>query len=77
VKPTLQTDSRKIFKTFNVGYNVRVRTYLKQFPSGTVKMLHACSVGPFKILNKLNYSTYIIDLSRYYGISCTFNVNDL
>ena len=54
-----------------------VRIYPKQFHSGTVKMLHVCSAGPFKILNKLNCNTYIIDLLRDYGISCTFSVNDL
>jgi len=44
---------------------------------GTVKMLHVRSVGPFKILNKLNFNTYVINLSKDYGISCTFNVNNL
>ena len=54
-----------------------VKIYPKQFPSGTVKMLHVRSAGPFKILNKLNCNTYVIDLHRDYGISYTFNVNDL
>ena len=31
VKPTLRTDSRKLFKTFNVGDYVMVQIYLKQF----------------------------------------------
>ena len=31
----------------------------------------------FKILNKLNCNTYIINLLRDYSISYTFNVNDL
>jgi len=61
VKPTLRADSRKIFKTFNVGDYVMVRIYLKQFPSKTIKMLHVCSAGPFKILNKLNFNTYVIN----------------
>ena len=40
-------------------------------------MLDVRSAGPFKILNKLNCNTYVIDLPRDYDISCTFNVNDL
>jgi len=77
VKPTLRTDSEKIFKTFNVGDYMMVRIYSKRFPSGTVKTLHVCSAGLFKILNKLNCNAYVIDLFRDYDISCTFNVNDL
>jgi len=77
VKPILQTDSRKIYKAFNAGDHVIVQIYPKRFPLGTVKMLHVSSAAPFKILNKLNYNTYIIDLPRNYGISCTLNINDL
>jgi len=77
VKPTLLADSRKIFKIFNVGDYVMVRIYSKQFLSGTVTMLHVRSAGSFKILNKLNCNTYVIDLLRDYDINCTFNVNDL
>ena len=54
-----------------------VQIYPKRFPSGSAKMLHARSTGPFKVLNKLNCNTYVIDLPRDYGISCIFNVNDL
>ena len=54
-----------------------VQIYPKQFPLGTVKMLHVRSAEPFKILNKLNCNTYVIDLLRDHSISCTFNVNDL
>ena len=54
-----------------------VRIYPKQIPLGTVKILHVCSAGPFKILNKLNCNTYVIDLLRDYDISCTSNVNAL
>ena len=54
-----------------------VQIYPKQFPSGTVQMLHVRSAGPFKILNKLNCNTYLIDLPKDYDISCTININDL
>ena len=54
-----------------------VQIYPKRFLSGAVKMLHIRSAGPFKILNKLNCNTYVIDLFRDYDISCTFNVTDL
>ena len=45
VKPTLRADRNKIFITFNVGDYVMVRIYLKQFLSGTVKMLHFAVLG--------------------------------
>jgi len=36
----------------------------EQFPLGTVKKLHACSVGQFQIVKKLNDNAYVIDLSK-------------
>ena len=54
-----------------------VRIYPKRFSLGIIKMLHVRSIGLFKILNKLNCNTYIIDLPKDYGIGCTFNVNYL
>jgi len=77
VKPTLRTDSRKIFKTFNVGDYVMVQIFSKQFSSRTIKILYVRSAEPFKILNKLNCNDYVINNPRDYDISCTFNVNDL
>jgi len=53
-----------------------IQNYLKQFSSGTVKMLQVRSDEPFKILNKLNCNTYVINLLRDHGTR-TFNVNDL
>ena len=39
-----------------------VLNYPKQFPSGTIKILHVRSAEIFMILNKLNCNTYVIDL---------------
>jgi len=50
----LRADIRKKFKTFNVGDYMMVHVCQKQFFRRTVKKLHARTVGPFKILNKLN-----------------------
>ena len=54
-----------------------VQIYPKWFPSKTVKMLHVRNAGLFKILNKLNCNTYVIDLLRDYDINCTFNINNV
>ena len=54
---------------------VRIRP--EWFPPGTVKKLHARNAGPFQILKKLNNSAYVIDLSQDFGISSTFNIEDL
>jgi len=64
MKPILQNDSKKIFKVFNVGNYMMIQIYPKPSPSGAVKMLHVRSAGPFKILNKLNCNTYVIDFLR-------------
>ena len=70
----LGADIRKKFKIFNVGDYVMVQIRLKRFPPETVKKLHACNAGPFKILNKLNNNSYVIDLA---DISYIFNVKNL
>ena len=48
---------------------VRIRP--KWFPTGTV------SAGVFKILKKLNYNAYVINLPEDFKISFTFNVENL
>ena len=54
---------------------IRIRP--KRFPSGTVKKLQARSAGPFKILKQMGPNAYVIDLPHDYGISSSFNIEDL
>ena len=49
----------------------------KWFPSWTIKKLQARSVGPFKVLKWMGPDAYVIDLPHDYGISSSFNIEDL
>ena len=73
----LRADVRKGFKTFNIGDFVMVQICPKQFSPEAIKKLHACSVGVFKILTKLNDNAYIIYLPEDFGISLTCNIEIL
>ena len=54
-----------------------VRLWQERFPPGTLKKLHARSAGPFKVIKKIGYNVYVLDLPSDLGISSTFNVSDL
>ena len=54
-----------------------VRIRLEWFTPGTVKKLHAHSVGLFKILKQINDNAYVIDLLKDFDISSAFNITDL
>ena len=64
-------------RTFNVSDYVMIRMRPERFPPRTVKKLHARSAGPFKILKKINSNAYVVDLLPDFGISYTFNIEDL
>ena len=72
----LRADVRKKFKTFNVGDLVMAWICPELFSPGTIKKLHACSAGPFKILIKLNDNAYIIDLLEDFEINPTFTIEE-
>jgi len=71
------TDLHRILRTFNVSDYVMVRLRLERFPPKTVKKLHAQSIGPFQILKMINSNAYVVDVPPDFGISCTFNVENL
>jgi hypothetical protein len=73
----VQADSRRRHLEFAVGDYVMIRIRPEQFPSGTVKKLQARSAGLFKVLKRIGSNTYVIELPSDYGISSTFNIEDL
>ena len=55
-----------------------IRIQPEQFPSGTIKKLQARNAtDPFKVLKRMGLNAYAIDLPHDYGISSSFNIEDL
>ena len=54
-----------------------IQVGVEQFPSKTIKKLHARGASPFRILKKIRPNAYIVDLPSAYGINFTFNILDL
>jgi hypothetical protein len=73
----VQADSRQRHLEFAVGDYVMIRFRPEWFPSGTIKKLQARSAGPFKVLKRIGSNAYVIELPFNYGISSTFNIEDL
>ena len=49
----------------------------ERFPQGFNRKLQARSTRPFKILSKVGANAYILEIPLDWGISSTFNVEDL
>ena len=62
---------------FQVGDYIMIQIRLERFPSRTVKKLQAHSANPFKVLKRMGPNAYVIDLPHDYGISSSFNIEDL
>ena len=73
----IHADTRRRHMEFQVGDYVMIRIRPERFPSGSVKKLQARSAGPFKILKRVGPNAYLLDLPPDYGISSTFNIEDL
>ena len=54
-----------------------IRIRFEWFPSGIVKKLQARSANPFKVLKQMGPYAYVINLPHDYGISFSFNIEDL
>lgn len=56
---------------------IMIWTRLERFPSWTVRKLQVRCAGPFKVLKHIGPNAYVIDLPQDFGISTTFNIEDL
>ena len=54
-----------------------IRIQPERFPFGTIKKLQAHNADPFKVLKRMGPNLYVIDLPHDYGISSSFNIEDL
>ena len=73
----IHTDTHRRHVEFQVRDYVMTQIRPERFPSETVKKLQARNAGPFKVLKRKGPNAYVIDLSHNYGISSSFNVEDL
>ena len=53
-----------------------IRLKPERFPPGTLKKLHARGAGPFKVIEKVGPSAYVLELPPELGISSTFNISN-
>jgi hypothetical protein len=73
----IHADIHQRHMEFQVGDYVMIRIRPKQFPSRSVKKLQVRSARLFKILKRVGPNAYLLDLPPDYGISSTFNIEDL
>nr|GEW57143.1 hypothetical protein [Tanacetum cinerariifolium] len=62
---------------FEEGDLVWIHLRRAWFPQGRFGKIHPRIDGPFRILKKINDNAYKVELPGHYGVSDTFNVDDL
>jgi len=72
-----QANKHKRRVVFKPGDLVWVHLRKERFPSKRKTKLMLRADGPFEILEWVNDNAYKVDLPRDYGVSATFNVDDL
>ena len=65
------------FVDFSVVDMVMVRIKLEQHHMDKYKKLYSKNVGPYKLLKKISFGPYVLDLLESIGISKIFNIEDL
>jgi hypothetical protein len=68
---------RRKFVELKEGDMVMVHIRPERYPKVMYKKFHSKSAGPYKILKKINFNTYVLDLLKDIGISNVFNIEDL
>nr|GFB58500.1 RNA-directed DNA polymerase [Tanacetum cinerariifolium] len=61
---------------YQEGDLVWIHLCKQRFSAGRYGKLKPREDGPFRVLKKINYNAYKIELSGYYNVSTTFNVAD-
>lgn len=56
---------------------VMARIRPKRLPLDAHEKVHPCNAGPYKILKKISSNACVLNITANYGISSTFNVEDL
>ena len=76
-KYKIHADEHRREKVFHEGELVMIHLNKSRFPIGEYHKLQAKNFGPFRVKQRINDNSYIIDLPTGWNISSTFNVSDL
>ena len=73
----IHADVHRCHVEFQVEDYVMIWIRPERFPFGIVKKLQAPSAGSVKVLKQMGPNAYVINLPHDYGISSSFNIEDL
>ena len=73
----IHADVHRCHVEFQIEDYVMIWIRPERFPFGIVKKLQAPSAGSVKVLKQIGPNAYVINLPHDYGISSSFNIEDL